>query len=245
MLSVDRAAFGYGGPNARPVVGPASFSIGPGVLGIVGPSGIGKTTLLKGVAGLLAPLAGTVASDARKHWFAPQTPALIPFRTGLENAVLARELDGALTASDLGDAVSLLALLGLGDAEAKLPSELSGGMLRRLALAQALLAQRPRVFLDEPFAEIDFRVRVLAETALRKSLRSDQTVILVSHDLDSVIAVADAILILQGPLPARVQVKSVHDLAGHLDGDSTARRASPRFAGAVAAAQRELWASWS
>jgi NitT/TauT family transport system ATP-binding protein len=199
-----------------------SFTVAPGeFVAVVGPSGCGKSTILKVSAGLLRPSRGEVriteaGSDDPRVGFVFQSDALLPWRTALQNVELAVRLSGRAgdpagdTGGDAagdtvgGTARQLMADLGLADAGEKYPSQLSGGMRKRVALARAI-AYRPSVFLmDEPFGALDAQTRIrVGNFCLGIFDRLKQSVLFVTHDIEEAVALADRVLVLSSR-PARV-----------------------------------------
>lgn len=173
MLKLDGVSHSFGG-NA--VLRDVSLTLSPGQrLALMGPSGKGKTTLLRAVLGLLRPDGGTIENAFRKTAAVFQEPRLLPWLTALENVNLV-----------LGDrqetlprALEQLRRLGLGDAVDKYPRELSGGMQQRTALARALVLDADLLVLDEPFKALDVELRqqVLDEVGKTKA-----AILLVTHD---------------------------------------------------------------
>lgn len=144
-------------------------------LAVMGPSGCGKTTLLRIALELLRPTAGTVTNTFSAVGAVFQEPRLLPGRTALENVNLVLG-DRKKTLEKAG---AYLKLLGLTDAEAKFPGELSGGMQQRVALARALALEADLLILDEPFKALDDALRQQVMEAV------DQTgaaILLVTHD---------------------------------------------------------------
>src|SRR3954469_2883580 len=131
------------------------------VIAVVGPSGCGKSTLLELVCGLLAPDAGTV--DAPPAALMPQRDGLLPWLSALDNAALARRVAGDSKATARTRAHGHFAAFGLEGFERARPSELSGGMRQRVAFLRTLLAGRPVLCLDEPFAALDALTRGQAQ----------------------------------------------------------------------------------
>jgi phospholipid/cholesterol/gamma-HCH transport system ATP-binding protein len=208
-ISVRDVAIGYGG---RPVQTGISFDVEHGqIFAIVGDSGSGKSTLLKAMAGLLAPQAGRILFEGRtldEHMRDGAPPFGILFQSGalwtsmsvLENVTLPMDLLGhSAPAARAALARFKLALVGLAGDEDRYPASLSGGMRKRAALARAL-ALDPRVlFLDEPSAGLDpLTSRRLDElvVALRDGLGI--TVVLVTHELESLYSIADRMVFLDG-----------------------------------------------
>ena len=156
-----------------------SFEIRPGEkVAISAPSGGGKTTLLRILAGLERADQGTVEGlNSEEIAYCFQEPRLFPHLTALENVtcIFSNPEDHNSFAMDL------LQELGLEDSMEKLPHELSGGMKQRVALARTLAADRPVVFLDEPFAALD-EDRKESVRNIVASRCADKTLILVSHD---------------------------------------------------------------
>jgi len=174
------------------------------IVAVVGPSGCGKTTLLELVCGLVAPDAGTV--DAAPAAFMAQRDLLLPWASALENAALALRVGGVARDVARDRAASLLRDFGLGGFEGARPHELSGGMRQRVAFARTLLAGRPVLCLDEPFAALDALTRSEMQGWLAGALAADpRTVVIVTHDVEEAIVLADRVVVLS-PRPGRVVV---------------------------------------
>jgi NitT/TauT family transport system ATP-binding protein len=190
------------------------------VVAVVGPSGCGKSTLLELVAGLQEPDAGAVAvrgaTDAparrRACAYMPQRDLLLPWRDALGNAALALECQGAGRAEARRRAEPLFARFGLGDFERARPQALSGGMRQRVAFLRTLLAGRPVLLLDEPFAALDAITRSAMQEWLAAALAAEaRTVLLVTHDVEEAIVLADRVAVLS-PRPGRVVAELAVDL---------------------------------
>jgi ABC-type nitrate/sulfonate/bicarbonate transport system ATPase subunit len=172
------------------------------VIAVVGPSGCGKSTLLELVCGLLAPDAGTVAAPPAA--LMPQRDGLLPWLTALDNAALARRVAGDSRAVARAAAHAHFAAFGLEGFERARPAELSGGMRQRVAFLRTLLAGRPVLCLDEPFASLDALTRAQAQGWLAEALaREPRTVLLVTHDVEEAVLLADRVVLLS-PRPGRV-----------------------------------------
>lgn len=197
--------FGGSSGEPTPALSQLSLSVAPGeFVAIVGPSGCGKTTLLRLAAGLLAPTAGTVRRDGTEVnaplpgiGFVFQQPALLPWRTVLDNVLLPAELDGGVSPQVRERAVGLLDLLGLREFLRARPRELSGGMQQRVAVARALLLHPSLLLLDEPFGALDAISREELQSELSRAWASSgATAILVTHDLGEAAFLADRVVVL-------------------------------------------------
>jgi NitT/TauT family transport system ATP-binding protein len=172
------------------------------VLALVGPSGCGKSTLLELLARLQEPDAGDVAAEAAAYM--PQRDLLLPWRSALANAALALECAGVAKADARREAQPLFDRFGLGGFEKARPYELSGGMRQRVALARTFLAGRPLLLLDEPFASLDQITRGSLQEWLADALREEpRTVVLVTHDVQEALYLADRVAIMS-PRPGRI-----------------------------------------
>ena len=209
-ISFDNVAFAFNGGDRGAVFRKLSFDIPPGTIaGIVGPSGVGKTTLLNLMAGLLTPVEGDVRvsgdgpTAARRKGliaYAPQRGALCTWKTALENVKLAMRLCGRNGDAGLA-ARELLTAFGMGQDLHKYPQELSGGMQQRVILAMALGAGRPLVLLDEPFVALDTHTRGVVHNYLLKEwwkLSPRPTVVIVSHDIAEAVYLCDKVLVAHG-----------------------------------------------
>ncbi|MGI8556836.1 MAG: ABC transporter ATP-binding protein [Solirubrobacteraceae bacterium] len=167
------------------------------VLAVVGPSGCGKTTLLELVCGLQQPDEGTVT--AAPAALMPQRDLLLPWLSALDNAALALRVEGVARTEARQRAGRSLAALGLEGFERERPGELSGGMRQRVAFVRTLLSGKPLLCLDEPFGALDAITRVAMQEWLESALeREPRTVLLVSHDVEEAIVLADRVLVLSG-----------------------------------------------
>jgi ABC-type nitrate/sulfonate/bicarbonate transport system ATPase subunit len=192
-----------------------------GVTAVVGPSGCGKSTLLELVAGLQEPdegsigVLGATAPAARRDSCAymPQRDLLLPWRDALGNAALALECQGVPRAEARRRAVPLFERFGLAEFERVRPAELSGGMRQRVAFLRTLLPGRPVLLLDEPFGALDAITRADLQEWLAAALAEEpRTVLLVTHDVDEAVFLADRIVVLS-PRPGRVVADFEVDLA--------------------------------
>jgi NitT/TauT family transport system ATP-binding protein len=186
---------------------------------LIGPSGCGKSTLLRIIAGLLphdtgAVTIGTCTPDQarrEKHFgFMPQTPALLPWRTVLDNVTLLGELNRRRRTDASPDHHALLSEVGLADFANAHPAELSGGMQQRVALARAVALRAPVLLMDEPFAALDEITRAdMRYLLLDVWERTGATCVFVTHSIDEAVTLSDRVAIL-APRPGRVvRVESI------------------------------------
>jgi len=172
------------------------------IVAVVGSSGCGKSTLLECVCGLQHPDAGVVRSEPAA--LMPQRDALLPWLSALDNAALALRAAGIAREVARARAHTHFEAFGLTGFEATRPAELSGGMRQRVAFLRTLLTGRPVLCLDEPFGALDAITRAQMQLWLAEALlREPRTVLLVTHDVEEAVVLADRIVLLS-PRPARV-----------------------------------------
>lgn len=176
------------------------LDVRPGeIVALLGPSGCGKSTLLRLVAGLETPTSGLVLVDDhevtgidRRCSVVFQEPRLLPWRTIAANVKLGAR--GGRQASEVDDWLALVGLAGFG---AYLPRQVSGGMAQRAALARALIGHPGVLLMDEPFASLDALTRMHMQDLLTEVVeRIGTTVLLVTHDIDEALYLADRVVIL-------------------------------------------------
>jgi ABC-type nitrate/sulfonate/bicarbonate transport system ATPase subunit len=175
------------------------------ITAVVGPSGSGKSTLLELVAGLQDPDEGVVrvngavnAAERRAACaYMPQRDLLLPWRDALGNAALALECQGVPRAQARRRAEPLFERFGLAEFERARPAELSGGMRQRVAFLRTLLPGRPLLLLDEPFGALDAITRADLQEWLAGMLAEEpRTVLLVTHDVEEAVFLADRVIVL-------------------------------------------------
>jgi ABC-type nitrate/sulfonate/bicarbonate transport system ATPase subunit len=181
---------------------------------LLGPSGVGKSTVLNLVAGLEAPDRGSVSvagvavgpAAVPPIAYMQQKDLLLPWRTVWDNILLGPELRSAAERERMtAPARRLLAEFGLEAFARAWPAELSGGMRQRAALIRTLLCERPVLLLDEPFGALDAITRGRLQLHLAKVCRDlKKTVLLVTHDVDEALLLSTRIVLLGGP-PGRVE----------------------------------------
>jgi NitT/TauT family transport system ATP-binding protein len=223
------------------------LEVSPGeVVGIVGPSGCGKTTLLELVAGLRPPDRGTVVIAGQSEpverlercAYMPQRDLLLPWLSAVDNAALALRVAGAPRADARRRAGAHFERLGLAGFEKTRPGRLSGGMRQRVAFLRTLMAGRPVLLLDEPFASLDAITRAEMQGWLASALRDDRhTVLLVTHDVEEALYLSDRVLVLS-PRPAEVSDRI--EIAAPRAADRAAAVTSPEFAELKERALRSL-----
>ena len=184
-----------------------TLKVGAGeFVSVVGPTGCGKSTLLNVAAGLLAPSAGSVrvfgaplAGINRRAGYMFQAESLMPWRTALGNVAAGLEFHGLAGAPAL--AQDWLRRVGLGAFGDRYPHQLSGGMRKRVSLAQTLALDPDIILMDEPFSALDVQTRQLMENELLALwAEKKKAVLFITHDLDEAIAMSDRVVCLSaGP----------------------------------------------
>lgn len=201
--------FSRPGKPSQTVIDHATLSVAPGeFVSVVGPTGCGKSTLLNMAAGLLAPSSGRVLSfgqpvtDINRHaTYLFQGEALMPWRRAIDNILAGLQFAGVPTKEANDQAQMWLERVGLAGHGHKFPYEMSGGMRKRVAMAQALILDPPIILMDEPFSALDIQTRQLMESELLTLWQANRkSVLFITHDLDEAIAMSDRVVVLSaGP----------------------------------------------
>jgi ABC-type nitrate/sulfonate/bicarbonate transport system ATPase subunit len=165
------------------------------IVTVVGPSGCGKSTLLELICGLQQPDAGVVESAPAA--LMPQRDLLLPWLSALDNAALALRARGVGRDRARELANPWLERLGLSGFEHERPAALSGGMRQRVSFVRSLLAGKPVLALDEPFASLDALTRTDLQGWLERSLQAEpRTVVLVTHDVEEAVVLGDRVVVM-------------------------------------------------
>ena len=200
---------GDAGGKTYTAVRDTTLTVGAGeFVSVVGPTGCGKSTLLNIAAGLLetsagevSVLGGALAGINRHAGYMFQSDALLPWLTAYDNVAL------GLRYRDVAEDVvrekveAWLARVGLSAHGSRFPHQLSGGMKKRVALAQMLILDPKILLMDEPFSALDIQTRQLMENELLELWSADRkSVVFITHDLEEAIALSDRVVVLSaGP----------------------------------------------
>jgi NitT/TauT family transport system ATP-binding protein len=221
-LAFDRVSREFRAPDGRSytAVEDVSFDVAAGsFVALVGPSGCGKSTLLNLAAGLLTPSSGRVHVNGerlsglnRRATYMFQQDALLPWKSVRDNVALGLTLAGVGPAAAEPRAAAWLERVGLGGFAAHYPSQLSGGMRKRVAMAQNWIIDRDLLLMDEPFSALDVHTRQRMESELlglwedrsAESLARRKTILFVTHDLEEAIALADEVVVLSAGPASRI-----------------------------------------
>lgn len=190
-------------------VADTTLHIAPGeFVSVVGPTGCGKSTLLNVGAGLLEPSSGTVKVFGeplkginRRAGYMFQAEALMPWRSALQNVIAGLQFRGVGEEEARRQGREWLARVGLQGFEDRYPHQLSGGMRKRVSLAQTLILDPDIILMDEPFSALDIQTRQLMENEVLDLWSARRKAVLfITHDLDEAIAMSDRVVVLSaGP----------------------------------------------
>ncbi|RXN85448.1 ABC transporter ATP-binding protein [Achromobacter aloeverae] len=220
LLSLDGISKTFGATQALHGLG---VDIAPGeFVTVVGPSGCGKSTLFNIVAGLEEPDPGgsmrflgkpcRAADLLGKVSFMPQRDLLLPWRTVIDNAILAVELEGVRRADARRQALEMLPEFGLAGFENQYPHQLSGGMRQRVALMRTFMFKRDLMLLDEPFGALDALTRSMMQRWLLDVWQKHRrTILFITHDVDEAVFLGDRVLVMAAR-PGRVKIEQKVDL---------------------------------
>ena len=234
-ITVTFAASGAGG-KAYTAVSDTTLAVGAGeFVSVVGPTGCGKSTLLNIAAGLLESSAGDVRvldqplAGINSHaGYMFQTDALLPWLSAYDNVALGLRYRG-VAEDAVGERVDAwLARVGLSAHGGRYPHQLSGGMKKRVALAQMLILDPKILLMDEPFSALDIQTRQLMENELLDLWSADRkSVVFITHDLEEAIALSDRVVVLSAGPATRPIGEFVIDLPRPRDVAEI--RMTPRF----------------
>jgi len=229
MLDVSGLTLSYGG---EPVLEGADLRVEPGqFVSLVGPSGSGKSSLLRAIIGLQHPSAGTVALDVDSADVGMlfQDDALLPWRSAVDNVALGLRIRGKARQPSREEAEAWLGRLGLAGFAERFPRALSGGQRKRVALAQVLALEPRLLLMDEPFAALDAIVRHRITQELLDLVEGKKiSVLLVTHDLEEAIVLSDVVYLLgQGP---RARIRQRYPIPIPRPRDIVKARTNPTFA---------------
>lgn len=205
--------------NTRlPVLDKLNFSVDTGqFVALLGPSGCGKSTLFNIIAGLLTAETGEIYHNGKRiqgntgaFAYMQQKDLLLPWRTVLKNVLIGPEIQKESLGPAKTEALKLLAQLGLQGFADSYPMQLSGGMRQRVALVRTLLFRKETLLLDEPFGALDAMTRTVMQSILLDIWQEGgQTVLLITHDIEEALLLADKIYVLTarpGAIKAEVNV---------------------------------------
>lgn len=239
VLIANGVGKSYGQGEARmAIIDGLNLSIAKGeFVSLVGPSGCGKTTLLMCLSGLLAPTEGKVDFKGQTVTeppiglsvvFQDYSRSLLPWKTNLDNVLFGmRRTKGLDWAGKKAKALEILEAVGLSGFADHYPWQVSGGMQQRVAIARGIASQSELLLLDEPLAAVDAQTRAdMQDLLLDLAKRFNQTCVLVTHDVEEAVYMADRVLVL-GPRPTRVVREIVIDLPKLRD--QIATREAPTF----------------
>jgi len=248
-LSLEGVSCTFVGRDGAPgftAVRDVGLAVQPGeFVSVVGPTGCGKSTLLNMAAGLLAPSSGRVrvfgeplAGVNRRAGYMFQAESLMPWRTALGNVMAGLSFRGASEADARALAMPWLQRVGLAAFGDRYPHQLSGGMRKRVSLAQTLVLDPDILLMDEPFSALDIQTRQLMENEVLDLWQGQSTssgatgaarkaVLFITHDLDEAIAMSDRVVILSAGPASRVVGEFRIDLARPRDVAEV--RTHPRF----------------
>lgn len=245
VIAVENVSQVFGSHSGEPFVAVdnISFEVPKGqFVAIVGASGCGKTTVLNMMAGLVAPTRGRVllqnrevVGPSRNMGYMFARDALLPWRSARANVEFGLELRGVPAAVRRLRSNELLELVGLSKFENAYPSQLSQGMRQRVALARTMAIEPDILLLDEAFAALDAQTKLQLEAEFERIWQSThKTAVLVTHDLDEAVALADRIIVF-GRNPGRIVLDRVTNLPRPRDVESI--RYTPEFQKIA----REIW----
>jgi len=213
-----------------------SLTVGAGeFVSVVGPTGCGKSTLLNVGAGLLQPSTGTVEVFGqplgglnRRAGYMFQAESLMPWRTAAQNVMAGLEFRGAAPAEAKAQAEQWLQRVGLRGFGDRYPHQLSGGMRKRVSLAQTLVLDPDIILMDEPFSALDIQTRQLMENEVLQLWQSKRKAVLfITHDLDEAIAMSDRVVVMSAGPASRPIGEFTIDLPRPRDVAEV--RVTPRF----------------
>jgi NitT/TauT family transport system ATP-binding protein len=232
------------GARTTVALGEVDLRIGDGeFVSFIGPSGCGKSTLLNMIAGIIAPSAGSILHDGRTvtgpntaTGYMTQQESLLPWRTAAANIGLPLLLRKRPQAEIDARVTEMLALVGLKNFGGHFPGELSGGMKKRIALAQILSYDPATLLMDEPFGALDAQLKLLMQAELLRIWEgAKKTIVFVTHDLAEAITMSDRVVVFSSR-PGRIKAIEAIDLPRPRD------PLKIQFEPAYQAIHRRLWA---
>ncbi len=220
------------------VLNELNFNVDTGkFVALLGPSGCGKSTLFNIISGLLTPQVGEIYLNGEItngntgiFGYMQQKDLLLQWRTVLKNVLIGPEIQKEILIETESEALELLEQLGLSGFENSYPMQLSGGMRQRVALVRTLLFRKDILLLDEPFGALDAMTRTVMQSILLDIWqKGKQTVLLITHDIEEALLLADKIYVLTArpasikteidvplPRPRDISVRDLIDLKGYL-----------------------------